>query len=574
MNSLYLKIFLAIILISFLGGVAYAQNSLELKKSLVFQQEPIDYYLQVDSAYFNTPHYVLWVDPVENKILDFNIHIPFAPVSKGSFYIEEDWKSFGEFILIALPKAAPNTIAYAHVDVMPNKAELLEEWKKLSTSNQTSWEKVNHLEVDITFQVGPRHSQPANIESSKLSATLVEDNWEISIEKPKSAQNFTLQFSQKDSVLFASNSTSEQQSVIIPARRLPPGKLNITLLADGKEIDLLTLQNPLLTLNESDINFKQLNDTLGQFEITQLINPWVNLNDLSLKVSISDFPELLMNESFANQLSYSFEGFEESTIAVFYAHEEEIKAVNEIIIVMNKENELHYTTDQDGYYFFDQLDYTLLDNDYHFVSHKIIQGDIEVDVIYPDIEIIRNQLPEFLSQIPTRISVMQNKKAFNFNLESTGVLLDEINITAKRRRTTRNDTREISNSINNRGRNWMCAALVINCTRHPPYEGGFIDPSVMEDHSKHDWITSYNLYVRSPRTPSKKARIRNIQEHFFKDEAIFGFYSDMISQAYAPLSLLYTSEIELPGVYSNAYFIVELIHQPTGMRQQVVKKIQ
>ena len=73
---------------------------------------------------------------------------------------------------------------------------------------------------------------------------------------------------------------------------------------------------------------------------------------------------------------------------------------------------------------------------------------------------------------------------------------------------------------------------------------------------------------------ASKARIRNIQEHYFKDEAIFGFYSDMISQAYAPLSLLYTSEIELPKVYASAYFIVELIHQPTGMRQQVVKKIE
>ncbi|MFC2187111.1 hypothetical protein ACFCT7_07295 [Fulvivirgaceae bacterium LMO-SS25] len=573
MNSLYLKIFLAIISISFLGGIAIAQHSLELKKSVVFQQEPIDYYLQVDSAYLNTPHYVLWVDPVENKIIDFNIHIPFAPVSKGSFYIDENWKRYGEFILFALPKVAPNTIAYAHMDVLPNKAELLEEWKKLSTSNRTSWEKLNHAEGDITFQVGPKLSQAPVIESSMLSATLIENNWEIIIEKPESVENFTLQFSQKDSVLFAANSTSEQQRVIIPARRLPPGELNITLLSDGEEIDLLTIQNPLIAISESDINFQKLNDTLGQFELTQLINPWVDLKDFSLKVSITDFPELLMNEDFTDEISSSIKGFEENTITVFYAHEEGQKAVNEIIVVINKENELHYTTDQDGKYFFDQLDFTLLDNDYHFVTHKIIQGDIEVDVIYPDIEIIRNQLPEFLSQIPTRISVMQNKKVFNFNLESTGVLLDEINITAKRRRNTRNDTREISNSINNRGRNWMCAGMVINCTIHPPYEGGIADPSVFGEHSNYERTYSYNLYVRSPRTPSKKARIRNIQEHFFKDEAIFGFYSDMISQAYAPLSLLYTSEIELPGVYSNAYFIVEVIHKPTGMRQQVVKKI-
>ncbi len=574
MNSLYLKIFLAIISISFLGGIAIAQHSIELKKSVAFQQEPIDYYLQVDSALFNKPHYVLWIDPVAKSIIDFNIHIPFAPVSKGSFYIEEEWKSFGEFILIALPKSAPNTIAYTHVDIMPNKTDLLDEWKKLSASNRNSWEKVPHLEGDITFQAGPKNSQPATIEATKLSAKLIEGNWEIIIEKPESAQNFTLQFSQKDSLLFAANSTSEQQSVMIPAKRLPPGELNIKLLSDGEEIDFLTFQNPLFTISESDINFLQINDTLGQFEITQLINPWVDLNDFSLKVSITDFPELLMNESSVGEILYPIEYFEENTIALFYAHEEEKKAENEKILVINKENDLHFTTDQNGNYFFDQLDFTLLDNDYHFVTHKIIHGDIEVDVIYPDIEIIRNQLPEFLSQIPSRISITQNKKAFDFNLESTGVLLDEINISAKRKRNTRNDTREISNSLNNRGRNWVCAALVVNCQIHPPYEGGFIDLTVREDHSKYDWIINYNLYVRSPRTPSKKARIRNIQEHFFKDEAIFGFYSDMISQAYAPLSLLYTSEIELPAVYSNAYFIVEIIHQPTGMRQQVVKKIQ
>lgn len=334
MNSLYLKIFLVIILISFLGGIATAQHSLELKKSVVFQQEPIDYYLQVDSAYFNTPHYVLWIDPVAQSIIDFNIHIPFAPVSKGSFFIEEDWKSFGEFILIALPKAAPNTIAYAHVDVMPNKAELLEEWKKLSASNHSTWEKVNHAEGDITFQVGPKTSQPPAIVSSKLRAKLTEDNWEVSIEKPKSAQNFTLQFSQKDSILFAANNSSEQQSIMFPVRRLPPGELTITLMSE-EEIDLLSIQNPLLTLNESDINFQQLNDSVAQFKITRLINPWVNLNDFSLKVSISDFPELLINESATGEFLFPFDEFEENTIAVFHSHQKDKTAGNQKLVVFN-----------------------------------------------------------------------------------------------------------------------------------------------------------------------------------------------------------------------------------------------
>jgi hypothetical protein len=90
-------------------------------------------------------------------------------------------------------------------------------------------------------------------------------------------------------------------------------------------------------------------------------------------------------------------------------------------------------------------------------------------------------------------------------------------------------------------------------------------------HSNASWIRYSSTNFEQ--SIAAKARLKNIQEHYFKEEAIFGFYSDMISQAYAPLSLLYTSEIELPAVYSNAYFIVEVIHNPTGMRQQVVKKI-
>ena len=587
-------------LLLLLGLPALAQHSLELKKSVVFQQEPIDYYLQVDSAYLNSPHYVLWVDPVENKILDFNIHIPFAPVSKGSFYFEEDWKSFGEFILIALPKAAPNTIAYAHMDVLPNKAELLEEWKKLSASNHSTWEKVNHPEGDITFQVGPKTSQPPAIESSKLRAKLTEDNWEISIEKPENAQNFTLQFSQKDSILFAANSSSEQRSIMIPARRLPPGELSITLMSDGEEMDFLTIQNPLLTLSETDINFQQLNDSIAKFELTRLINPWVNLNDFSLKVSISDFPELLINESFTGELPYTFEELEENTIAVFHSHQKDKTAGNQKLVVFNRESELYYTSDKDGNYFFDQYDYTLLDDDYHIVSHNDIQGDIDVNVTFTDIEVIRNQLPELLTQIPTRVSIQSNKETFNFSLESAGMLLDEVNITAKRKRATINDTREKPNSVHFRNIDYACMQLVLNCTIHKRVFG--YNPSLDKNKLKtkdiplHLWAITDNpkpnemvftyrrthdrnaAFTKYPNTffqsIAAKARLKNIQEHYFKDEAIFGFYSDMISQAYAPLTLLYTSEIELPGVYANAYFIVEIIHQATGMRQQVVKKIE
>ncbi|MFC2187109.1 hypothetical protein ACFCT7_07285 [Fulvivirgaceae bacterium LMO-SS25] len=595
-----------ITLFLFLGLSASGQHSLELKKSVVFQQEPIDYYLQVDSAYFNTPHYVLWVDPVENTIIDFNIHIPFAPVSKGSFYIEEDWKIFGEFILIALPKAAPNSIAYVHVDILPNKAELLDEWKKLSASNRNSWEKVNHAEGDITFQFGPKHSQPATIESSKLSAKLFEGNWEISIEKSESARNFTLQFSQKDSVLFAANSTSEQQSVMIPAKRLPPGELNITLLSDGEELDLLTIQNPLIAISESDINFLHINNTLGQFEITQLINPWVDLNDISLKVSITDFPELLMNESFAGEIPFSSHEFEENTIAILHSHKKGKQEGNQKIVVFNREAELYYNSDKEGNYFFDQYDYALLDDDYHIVSHDNFQGNINVNLNFPDIEKIQDQLPELLSQIPTRISIQSNKKSYDFSLESIGVLLDEVSISAKRKRATLYDTREKPNSVHYRNTDYICQLGVLNCSIHVPFAGHnakrqpiqFSNRKVSERSDSlrstplHLWVRESGSmimkYRQSHNVVSKwmpyrntfeqsiasKARIRNIQEHYFKDEAIFGFYSDMISQAYAPLSLLYTSEIELPKVYASAYFIVELIHQPTGMRQQVVKKIE
>ena len=623
MNSPYLKIFLVIILISFLGVPATAQHSLELKKSVVFQQEPIDYYLQVDSAYLNSPHYVLWVDPVENKIIDFNIHIPFAPVSKGSFFIEEDWKSYGEFILIALPKAAPNSIAYAHVDIMPNKAELLEEWKKLSANYKTSWEKVIHTEGDITFQVGPKHSQPPAIESSKLSATLVEDNWEIIIEKPESAKNFSLQFSHKGNMLFAANSSSEQQNIKIPARRLPPGELNITLLSDGEEIDLITIQNPLLTIYETDINFLKLNDTLGQFEITQLINPWVDLNDFSLKVSITDFPELLMNESTTGEIMQSLKGFEENTLAILYAHKKDKKVENRKIVVFNRESELFLTSDQDGKYYFNQYDYALLDDDYHVISYNNFQRNIDVNLTFPDLENIQDNLSKILTKIPSRLSIHGNENQFDFNLESTGVLLDEINITAKRASTTLNDPRKKPNSVNYRNTDYLCFLFVLNCPIHsaafgyraqgpdgsmfealgmgddpmvstPGYTTIFI-PSLetlerlatplhlwvdakgnstlryRPSHESSGWLQYSSEFFEQ--SIAAKAKIRNIQEHFFKDEAIFGFYSEIISQAYAPLSLLYTSEIELPAVYSNAYFIVEIIHQPTGMRQQVVKKI-
>jgi hypothetical protein len=215
-------------------------------------------------------------------------------------------------------------------------------------------------------------------------------------------------------------------------------------------------------------------------------------------------------------------------------------------------------------------------------------------------------LPELLTQIPAQLTIQLNGKLFNFSLETTGVLLDEISVIAKGKRISLNDTREQPNSVHYRNTDYMCAFLVLNCATHTPYYGYksqdfstftssgqhvslkqatekprplhlYVDPDgksvlrYMPSHSKQvSWIRYPTTFEQSI---AAKARLKNIQEHYFKDEAIFSFYCDMISQAYAPLSLLYTSEIELPGVYSNAYFIVEIIHQPTGMRQQVVKKI-
>ncbi len=607
MNSFNLKIFLAFALASFFGLSAIAQHSLELKKSVVFQQEPIDYYLQVDSAYFNTPHYVLWVDPVENTIIDFNIHIPFAPVSKGSFYIEEDWKAFGEFMLIALPKNNQNNIAFAHLDVVPNNAELLNEWKKLSATNYESWQKVNRSKGDITFQFGPKLSQPPAIESAKLRAKLIEDNWEITIQKPESARNFTLQFSRKDSIVFEADGNSEQQSVSVPVRRLPPGKLNITLMSDGEEIDLLTIRNPLFTLSEAEINIRQLNDSVAQFGLTQLINPWMKLNDLSLKVSITDFPELLMNEAFTGEVSYELDGFEEKTIAVFYAHKKEKEAANEKLVVFNTESELYFTSNQDGKYFFDQSNFALLDDDYHIVSHDNFEDKISVDVVFPDIEIIRKQLPEILTQIPARLSIQRSEKPYGFSLESMEMLLDEVSITAKRKSNTQIDAKQKPNSVHFRNTDYVCLFGVLNCLIHGPtygYNGEGIsyfkvNGQVVKQIGDTGKSKPLHLYLdsngntffrylpyhsinvkRSYKYPNTffqemaaKAKIRNIQEHYFKEEATIGFYSEMVSQAFAPISMLYISEIALPKVYSNAYFMVELIHQPTGMRQRVVKKI-
>ncbi len=584
----------------FLGIDGFAQHSLELKKSVVFQQEPIDYYLQVDSAYFNTPHYVLWVDPVEHTIIDFNIHLPFAPVSKGSFYIEEDWKAFGEFILIALPKNNQSNIAFAHVDIVPNKAELLEEWRNLSATNHESWKKVNLAETGITFQFGPSLLQAPIVESAMLSAKLIDNNWELTVDRPEEVQTFTLQFSQKDSILFEANGNSEQQKIMVPVRRLPPGDISILLLAEQVELDRMPIQNPLYTLSEAEINFRQLNDSVAQFELTQLINPWMKIEDLSLKVSVTDFPELLINESTTGEFSFPFDEFEENTIAVFHSHQKNKTARNQKLVVFNKEIELYFTSDQDGNYFFDQHDYAVLDDDYHIVSHDNIQGKIDVDVTFPDIEIIRNQLPKLLAQIPARLSIQRNEKLFNFSLETTGVLLDEVSITAKRKRATLNDTREKPNSIHFRNTEYLCMQLVLNCTIHEPFWGykpsrdkkkirtidkplhlyAFTDnpkpnEMMLKYSMSHDRNTSFVKYPNTFfQSIAAKAKIRNIQEHYFKEEAIFGFFSEMISQAYAPLSLLYTSEIELPKVYSNAYFIVELIHQPTGMRQRVVKQIQ
>ena len=598
----------SITLFLFIGLPALAQHSLELKKSVVFQQEPIDYYLQVDSAYFNTPHYVLWIDPVAQSIIDFNIHIPFAPVSKGSFFIEEDWKNFGQFILIAVPKAAHERITYAHLDIVPNTAELLDEWKNISVKDNATWEKVKYGEEGTSFQIAPKISQAPAIESAYLMAKLLDNNWEISTNLPEAIQNFTLEFSQNDSLLFEAKGTREQQSITIPTRRLPPGKLELKLMGDGAEMDILSIQNPLFTINESDINFQTINDSTANFQLNRLINPWVALNELSLKVSISDFPELLMNEAFTNELAFSFEGFEENTLAVFHSHKKNKPIADQRMVVFNRETELFFYSDPEGNYFFDQFDYALLDDDYHIVSHDFIQGDIEVNVTFPDLEKINKQLPQLLAQMPERTSLLKGKKQFNFNLESAGMLLDEVSITAKRKRSTiSSDTREKPNSVHFRNIDYTCLYNVLNCAIHQPFFGHnsqyFNDPKVniKRDPTKkalplHLWATNDNpkpnqiliFYKLDHSWPSQiitypntffeyikaKAKIRNIQEHYFKDEAIFGFYSDMISQAYAPLSLLYTSEIELPGVYSNAYFIVEVIHQPTGMRQQVVKKIQ
>jgi hypothetical protein len=146
---------------------------------------------------------------------------------------------------------------------------------------------------------------------------------------------------------------------------------------------------------------------------------------------------------------------------------------------------------------------------------------------------------------------------------------------------------------------------VLNCDQHPPYYGIKGEPTSIDlkgltispwrgktsqrplhlykddDRPILKYWTSHRKNA-GPMLPypltflnviESKERIRNVQEHYFWEEQVFGFYSELISQAYGPLSLLYFSEIELPKLYFNAYLVIELIHHPSGSRQQVVKKI-
>ncbi|GAB2625600.1 hypothetical protein [Belliella aquatica] len=593
---------LLLVLFMFLGLSAFGQQSLELKKSVVFEQEPIDYYLGVDSAYFDVPHYVLWVDPIDKRIVDFNIHIPIAPVSKGSFYIEEALSAYGAYVLLAIPKISPERISYAHVDILPASTDLQQVWRKQVETTNPTW---NITTQEVAFQFAPNTKQPQEIKSGELSARLQEDNWELSMANPVPTEGITVQIMTKDSVIFQANGT--QQNMKIPARMLPPGKLKIKIHAEETELTELAIYNPLIAIREADISMKALNDSLAQVTLSRMINPWVTMSNVSVKLSITDFPELVAEMGHTGDIAHGELGFDEQTIAVFHSHQNGKKKGGQKIVVFNRENEIYYTSDSDGNYLFDQFDFSILDDDYHVVSHDDFQGKVDVSVAYPDLEILKSTLPDLLAAIHARKLIEQGKPKFTFNMETTGILLDEVSVTANSKRASLLDEREKPNSVHYRNTDYICAYGVLNCKSHDSFigfkpqelsfiskEGGFIkvtEESQLEiplhlivnesgslrmkfrpSHGESTgWFTYPNTFLE---VIESKEHIRNIQEHYFWEEQIFGFYSELISQAYGSLSLLYFSELELPKLYSNAYLVMELIHHPSGSRQQVVKKIE
>jgi hypothetical protein len=433
---------------------------------------------------------------------------------------------------------------------------------------------------------------------------LQEDNWELSLTNPVPAEGISVQIMTKDSLVFQANGT--QQNMKIPARMLPPGELKIKIQTVETELTELAIYNPLIGIREADISFETLNDSLAQVVLSKLINPWIAMSDVSVKLSITDFPELVVDMEHTGDIVYEGQEFDEQSIAVFHSHQNGKKKSNQKIVVFNRENEIYYTTDSDGNYLFDQFDYSILDDDYHVVSHDDFQGKVDVEVTYPDLESIKSILPDMLAAIPARRLIEQGKPKYTFNMESTGILLDEVSVTAKRKRAGLLDERERPNSVHYRNTDYICASGVLNCKSHDSFigfkpqelsfiskEGGLIkvtEESQLEiplhlivnesgslrmkykpSHGESTgWFTYPNTFLD---VIESKERIRNVQEHYFREEQVFGFYSELISQAYGPLSLLYFSEIELPKLYDNAYLVMELIHHPSGSRQQVVKKI-
>ncbi|MFN3803289.1 hypothetical protein, partial [Belliella pelovolcani] len=442
------------------------------------------------------------------------------------------------------------------------------------------------------------------IKSGELSARLLEDNWELSMANAVPTEGITLQILSKDSVVFQANGT--QQNMKIPARMLPPGELKVKIQTEETDLTELAIYNPLIAIREADISMKALNDSLAQVTLSRMINPWVTMSDVSVKLSITDFPELVVEMGNTGDIAHGELDFDEQTIAVFHSHQNGKKKSNQKIVVFNRENEIYYTTDSDGNYFFDQFDYSMLDDDYHVVSHDDFQGKVAVSVTYPDLESLKSILPDVLAAIPARKLIEQGKPKYTFNMETTGILLNEVSVIAKRKRAGLLDEREKPNSVHYRNTDYLCAFGVLNCKIHDssfgfkPQEilafsqdGGFIvlERSQLDiplhlivnesgslrmkfrpSHGESTgWFTYPNTFLE---VIESKERIRNVQEHYFWEEQVFGFYSELISQAYGSLALLYFSELELPKLYSNAYLVMELIHHPSGSRQQVVKKIE
>ncbi len=337
-NSSSSKLHLSIILFMFLSLSTFGQQSLELKKGVVFEQEPIDYYLGVDSAYFDVPHYVLWIDPIDKHIVDFNIHIPLAPVSKGSFYIEEALSAYGAYVLLAIPKISPERISYAHVDILPSNSDLQQVWRKQVETTNPNWHRTTQEAAEVTFQFAPNTKQPQEIKSGELSARLQEDNWELSLANAVPAEGITVQIMTKDSVVFQANGT--QQNMKIPARMLPPGELKIIVQAEDSEQATLAIYNPLIAIREADINLEEVKDSLAQVTLSRMINPWVTMSDVSVKLSITDFPELIAEIGHTGDIAHGKLDFDAQTIAVFHSHQNGKKKGGQKIVVFNRENEI------------------------------------------------------------------------------------------------------------------------------------------------------------------------------------------------------------------------------------------